>query len=78
MVHDKKPPAASEHEDSLTKGKRWAGIVSMLQRDREKEKLKEKEATSSVSYLSSPACPLEAYISYLIIVLVETLIFAEM
>jgi hypothetical protein len=77
-VRDKKPSATSEHEGALAKGKRRPGLVSKLQRDREKEKLKDKEATSSVSSLSSPACPLEAYISYLIIVLVEILIFAEM
>jgi hypothetical protein len=65
-VRDKKPSATSEHEDALAKGKRRAGLVSKLQRDREKEKLKEKEATSSVSSLSSPAaCPLKAYMSSL-------------
>jgi hypothetical protein len=56
-IRDKKPSATSEHEDALAKGKRRAGLVSKLQRDREKEKLKEKEATSSVSSLSSPASP---------------------
>ncbi|KAL6640321.1 hypothetical protein ACP70R_022170 [Stipagrostis hirtigluma subsp. patula] len=46
-VRDKKPSAMSEQEDALAKGKRRAGLVSKLQRDKEKEKLKEKEATSS-------------------------------
>ncbi|KAF8656296.1 hypothetical protein HU200_060771 [Digitaria exilis] len=48
-VRDKKPSAVSELEDAIAKGKRRAGLVSKLQRDKEKEKLKEKEATTSVS-----------------------------
>ncbi|CAL5022355.1 unnamed protein product [Urochloa decumbens] len=47
-VRDKKPSAVSELEDAIAKGKRRAGLVSKLQRDKEKEKLnKEKEATTS-------------------------------
>jgi len=44
-VRDKKPSAVSELEDAIAKGKRRAGLVSKLLRDKEKEKLKEKEAT---------------------------------
>jgi len=44
-VRDKKPSAVSEMEDAIAKGKRRAGLVSKLLRDKEKEKLKEKEAT---------------------------------
>ncbi|CAN6278375.1 unnamed protein product [Urochloa humidicola] len=47
-VRDKKPSAVSELEDAIAKGKRRAGLVSKLLRDKEKEKLnKEKEATTS-------------------------------
>ncbi|KAJ1257230.1 hypothetical protein BS78_K154900 [Paspalum vaginatum] len=46
-VRDKKPLAVSELEDAISKGKRRAGLVSKLQRDKEKEKMKEKEAVTS-------------------------------
>ncbi|XP_062223457.1 uncharacterized protein LOC133922237 [Phragmites australis] len=46
-VRDKKPSAVSEPEDALAKGKRRAGLVAKLQRDKEKEKQKDKEATLS-------------------------------
>jgi hypothetical protein len=55
-VRDKKPSAVSELEDAIAKGKRRAGLVSKLQRD--KEKVKEKEATTSVSTLYARASAL--------------------
>ncbi|KAL6877536.1 hypothetical protein ACP4OV_012751 [Aristida adscensionis] len=52
-VRDKKPSAAPDQEDALAKGKRRAGLVSKLLRDKEKEKLKEKEGTSSGNILAA-------------------------
>jgi len=49
-VRDKKSSTVSELEDASAKGKRRAGLVSKLQRDKE-EKQKEKEAITSVSNL---------------------------